>query len=143
VSTLAIFRHGTKKIDEFAYRQPIATIEQYKAALLALRDSGLPLTYLVMLRAQYRAPSHTITATQLAQAAGYKNYNAANLHYGTMGRLIALQLSFSPDKRKDGTERWWKALSYEADGDDDTADAHFKFVMRPELVSALQQMRWA
>jgi hypothetical protein len=96
-----------------------------------------------MLRAQCRAPAHTITATQLAQAAGYKNYNAANLHYGTMARLVAERLSFLPDKRKDGTERWWKALSYEADGEDDTADAHFKFVMRPELVSALQQMRWA
>jgi len=35
--------------------QPIATADQFKSALLALRDEGLPESHIVMLKAQARA----------------------------------------------------------------------------------------
>lgn len=38
-----------------------------------------------MLRAHLSAHDHRITATELAAAAGYRSYEAANLHYGKLG----------------------------------------------------------
>ena len=122
---------------------PIATAEQFKRALLAVRDKNLPDTHLAMLRAQCRSPNSTITATQLAQAAEYQNYNAANLQYGTLAFNLAGHLNFDPEKRPDGTPRWWTTLSYSVDGAADPETGQFQFIMRPELVVALRDMKWA
>ena len=122
---------------------PIATAKQFKRALLAVRDKNLPDTHLAMLRAQCRSPSSTITATQLAQAAKYQNYNAANLQYGTLAFNFAGHLNFAPEKRPDGTPRWWTTLSYSVDGAADPETGQFQFIMRPELVVALRDMKWA
>jgi hypothetical protein len=122
---------------------PIATVEQFKEALLAVRDKNLPDTHLTMLRAQCRSPNSTITATQLAQAAEYQNYNAANLQYGTLAFNIAGHLGFSPAKRPDGTPRWWTTLSYSDGAAGDSDAERFQFIMRPELVQALREMKWA
>ena len=121
----------------------IATAEQFKRALLAVRDKNLPDTHLAMLRAQCRSPNSTITATQLAQAAEYQNYNAANLQYGTLAFNLAGHLNFDPEKRPDGTPRWWTTLSYSVDGAADPETGQFQFIMRPELVVALRDMKWA
>lgn len=47
---------------------PITTVEQFKQALLVLRDKNLPDSHLAMLRAQCRAPNASISATKLAEA---------------------------------------------------------------------------
>lgn len=122
---------------------PVATVDQFKKALLALRDKGLPDTHLAMLKAQCCAPSASITSTKLAEAAGYENYNAANLQYGTLAFNLAGILSFNPERRRDGTPRWWTTLSYSNDGVSDPETGQFQFIMHPELVSALREMRWA
>lgn len=122
---------------------PIATVEQFKRALLAVRDKNLPDAHLAMLRAQCRSSKSTITATQLAQAAGYQNYNAANLQYGTLAFNLAGHLNFEPEKRPDGTGCWWTTLSYSVDGAADPESGQFQFMMRPELVEALRVMKWA
>jgi len=41
-----------------------------------------------MLLAHLNAADHCITATELAEAAGYENYNAANLQYGKLGQML-------------------------------------------------------
>ena len=64
----------------------VATVEQFKKALHALHDKWLPASHLNMLKAQFRAPNSTISATQLAKAAKYKTYHAANLQYGTLAQ---------------------------------------------------------
>jgi hypothetical protein len=121
----------------------IATPEAYRTALLTLRDKGLPHGHFAMLRAQCRAPSYTITATQLAEAADYENYNAANLQYGTLASNVAHLLGYVPVTRTDGSTMWWTTLSYSSSGDDESNGGHFQFIMRPELVAALREMRWA
>ena len=135
--------YAPPEMNTYSDPSPIATIEQFKKALIAVRDAGLPPAYLAMLRAQCQSPNQTITSTRLAEAAGYKNYNAANLHYGTIGRLLAERLGYTPDKRTDGSERWWRTLSSGRDGSQETDEGHFEFIMRPELVAALTDMRWA
>jgi hypothetical protein len=122
---------------------PIATADQFKRALLLARDNKLPSTHLAMLRAQCRTPGSTITSTQLAEAAEYQNYNAANLQYGTLAFNIAGHLGFTPEKRPDGTPRWWTTLSYSIEGSAEPETGHFQFIMRPELVTALREMKWA
>lgn len=122
----------------------IATPEQFKAALLRVRDSKQSFTdaQLLMLRAQCRAPDATMTATQLAEAGNFKSYSGANLQYGLLAAKVAAALSFNPDTRRDGTPMWWSTLSYN-DGTSGSDDGdQFRFTMRPELVSALKEMRW-
>lgn len=122
----------------------IASSEQYISALLKLRDSKrLRNTKFVdMLKAQYAMPNHTITATQLAEAVGFHNYNATNLQYGTLGKEIAGYLSYEPPKRGNGESIWFWVLSSGNEASESTMDGHYEFVMRPELVQALETMRW-
>lgn len=120
----------------------IATTEQFKSALLTLRDKGLPDAHLAMLKAQCRAPNGSITSTKLAEAADYENYNAANLQYGTLAFNLAELLSYNPPKRPDGSPMWWTTLSYSIDGHTEPETGQFQFVMRPELAAALREMKW-
>lgn len=121
---------------------PIATVDQFKRALLAVRDKNLPDGHLAMLRAQCLSPDGAITSTKLAEAAGYENYNAANLQYGTLAFNVAGHLSYEPPRRKDGSQMWWTTLSYSLEGQAEPTTGQFLFVMRPELASALREMRW-
>lgn len=123
-------------------KSAIASTEAFIKALLRLRDSGLPPGHLAMIRAQGKSPNGAITATKLAEAAGYENYNAANLQYGTMAFNLAGFLGYEPPKRKDGSSMWWTAMSYSEDGLSEPETGQFLFIMRPELLAALQQMKW-
>lgn len=127
-----------------ASKEAIATPEQFKKALLVLRDKNLPESHFVMLRAQCRAAGSAITATQLAAVAKYENYNAANLQYGTLAFNLASALGFLPAiKHDDGSPCWWTTLSYADEGQTEEGTGHFQFIMRPEVVQALREMRWA
>ena len=122
--------------------EPIASVDQFKRALLMLRDKNLPDAHLAMLRAQCKSPNGMITSTKLAEAAGYENYNAANLQYGTLAFNIAGFLSYDPPKRNDGTGMWWTTLSYSKAENNEPQTGQFQFIMRPELASALTEMTW-
>jgi hypothetical protein len=131
-------------VNEYADGGPIATTEEFKAALLATRDwIGISPTQLQMLQAQCRAPDATITAAQLADQLKFKNFAAARLQYGTLARAVADKLGYAPPQKGKGPVRWWFALSIAQDGHDDAGDGHFKWTMRPELVAALRAMKWA
>jgi hypothetical protein len=121
----------------------IVAPESYRRALLALRDKNLPSSHFLMLRTQCRATGATITATQLAEAAGYENYQAANLQYGTLASNVAKLIGFRPETRADGTPMWWTTLSYSLADHAEAHTGHFQFIMRLELATALHEMRWA
>ncbi len=120
----------------------IATVEQFKRALLSLRDKSIPDAHHAMLKAQCLAPESTITSTRLAEAARYENYNAANLQYGTLAFNLAGFLDYTPPRRKDGSPMWWTTLSYSLTGNSEPETGQFQFIMHPELVSALREMKW-
>ena len=122
--------------------EAIATAEQFKHALLALRDAGLPDAHLAMLKAQCKAANGVITSTKLAAAAEYENYNAANLQYGTLAFSMAGLIGYNPPTRKDGSPMWWTTLSYAIDGNTELETGQFQFIMRPELANALRAMKW-
>lgn len=122
----------------------IATKEEYQKALLKLRDKGRFRTtkYLDMLRVHYKADSHTITAGKLAEAVGYENFNAANLQYGSLGYEVAGILGYTPPNRSDGTPTWFWSIASGNEASNKTIDGHYEFVLRPELIAALEAMKW-
>src|SRR5438046_9289364 len=80
-------------MNDTAVQEPIATSDEFKAALLATRDwMGISPTQLQMLQAQCRAPECTITASQMTKQLGLKNVAAARLEYGNFARAGAEQL---------------------------------------------------
>jgi hypothetical protein len=124
--------------------EPIASVEEYKQALLKLRDNKKFRTtkYLDMLRAQYYSKDHAITSTQIAKEVGFKNYNASNLQYGTMSHEIAKYLNFKPEMASYDHPMWFFTLSIYNEEKTDNGDGHFEFIMRAELIQGLEEMKW-
>lgn len=120
------------------------TKEDFKRVLRRLDADGYlkSTKYGELLKAQYESEGHTTTATLMAEAVGYANYNAVNLQYGTMARVVAEYLGYLPPKRANGERMWWCTLSDGNDASDSTIDGHFEFVMRPELATALEELHW-
>jgi hypothetical protein len=84
-------------MDEYSDPTRIATVEQFKAALLAVRDTtGISPNDLALLRAHCRAPSHTISTTQLAQELGYPDRGIVHLLYGKLAHQAADALRHRP-----------------------------------------------
>jgi hypothetical protein len=143
-SGVTVISTSRSPVNDYADVGPIATTDEFKAALLATRDwIGISPTQLQMLQAQCRAPESTITAAQLADQLKFKNFAAARLQYGTLARAVADKLGYAPPQKGKSPVRWWFALSIAQDGFEDAGDGHFKWTMRPELVAALRAMKWA
>jgi hypothetical protein len=124
--------------------RPIATTEQFMAALLATRDwMGITPSQLKMLQAQCHAPECTISASQMAEQLTLKSVAAARLQYGVLARAVADNLGYAPPQQGKGTARWWFTLSVGRGGADDAGDGRFEWIMRPELVAALRAVKWA
>ena len=107
----------------------------FRSALERL-EGRLPKGHIALLRSHYAAARHTVTATELAQAVGYYNHSAANLHYGRLASLLKSELNWST-----GQSVGLKLLVTFVDpGDQDNTE--ILWVMRPELVEALEQLQW-
>ena len=135
----------TRQLDEAAARQRakrgadgFPTVDEVRAALPHLkfnRAQG------AMLAAHVKAPDHVLTATQLAQDAGYDDYVVANSQYGQLGRALAEELDWEPPMRRDGNPIWTLTLATDADGsareEGEDVSGHWRWRLRPEIVSAL------
>jgi hypothetical protein len=94
-----------------------------------------------MLRAHHCAPNRCITATQLAQAADYDGYQAANLQYGRVGWLLYGELPVPlPRRASDGKLIYTCALA-EADDQRLGGEAEWVWKMRPHVAEALSAAR--
>ena len=118
----------------------IATVEQFKTALLAVRDRiGISQKDLALLRSHCRAPNHTISAVQLAKEFNLPNHNTANMQYGTLAHHIADALHYRPGPFPDGQPHWWFTFAYWNEDSEETDKSKDQWIMRPELVQALQK----
>jgi len=113
--------------------------EEFKKALLSSRRDITDGQH-KMLAAHYAASGHKLTATELAEAAEYPSYSAANLQYGLLGRTLGSWMSLKPEKRLDGSPVWTTILALGSPDSPD--DGQFEWVMRPELARALEDLRW-
>ena len=131
-------------MNEFSNPAPVATAEQFKAALLKVRDKiGISQKDLAILRAHCRAPNHTISTVRMAQELGYPNYSTVNMQYGSLAHSIADALVYMPPPVASGEPHWWRTLAYGNDEASQVGDENYEWIMRPELVKALQEMKWA
>lgn len=124
--------HEQRARDEVESRIPPAAA--YATALLALGRS-LGGNRRSMLRALHAAPERTLTATQLAKAAGYPNYHSANLQFGLLGKALADKLGMILPLRADGTPVATMSLATGPGAEVDTGD--WPWTMRPEVVAAI------
>ncbi len=112
---------------------PLPSVEQYKQAFEFIRGS-LSEGRIAMLRAQFLAPDHTLTATELAKAAGYKNFRGTNLQYGLLGAELRHILGYQGD----GQESYILSSFYPPE----TEDEDWLFIMHPNVVQALDELGW-
>lgn len=106
--------------------------DDYRQVLSRL-GSAVTDTQRKMLSAHYHAPDRTLTASQLACAAGFGSHQATNSNYGRLGRLVGEWISFPFE-----SEYWVESLAtWNRDGDEE-----LRLTMRPELAQALEQLGW-
>jgi len=104
-------------MNDYTIAEPIATSEEFKAALLATRDwMGISPTQLQILQTQCRAPEGAITATQIKEQLGLKSVAAARLTYGTFARAVAEKLGYAPPRTGKNPVRWWFAALLRSSG---------------------------
>jgi len=125
-------------VDAFSDPTPIATTEKFIAALQTL-DISEP--ELAMLRAQYRAPGHAVSAGQVAKELHYDSYRTVNGQYGALAHRVANALHHRPGPFVDGKAHWWRTLSYWND-DAQAGEGQDQWIMRPELAQALKDLNW-
>jgi len=129
--------------DIYSDPTPIATTAQFKQALLKLRArEDITPKHLAMLRAHYEATAHTITTQQLAEAAGYGTHSPANSQYGDLAHRIATALNYRAGEFPDGKPHWWRTLAYGNADATYNPEGRYEWIMRPELVAALQELNW-
>lgn len=88
---------------------------------------------LEFLQAHYSSPGRASTATNLARAAGYRNFNALNLQYGTLARRIGEAL---------GVREATLGLLLEFNEPFSLTNEHWILSMRPEFADALRELGW-
>ena len=84
----------------------VPTSEEFAEALEELTDE-LTEGHLKMLQAHQRAHERTLTSREIARAGGYKDFEAANLQYGLLGRKIAELLGYRPERRSSDDQPIW------------------------------------
>jgi hypothetical protein len=111
------------------------SVSEYKAALQEMdRVNMITDNQREMLRTQYHAPDHAMTARELAQAVGYRSWRGANVQYGVLGKRMRETMNY----RGEGQESYilsWLAQPQEV-GDE------WLFVMHSELAQALEELGW-
>ncbi|SAL07827.1 hypothetical protein AWB81_08327 [Caballeronia arationis] len=113
--------------------------QAYARALQAILPK-LSAGQIQMLQAHYRAPDRVMSASELAQAAGYANFSAANLQYGNLGKALHEHHPVVLPERGDGTPIYTFALADGMDRDirPTEEDSHWRWRMLPSLAFALR-----
>jgi hypothetical protein len=108
-----------------------ASKDEYKRALeLIGKPGGRQLRFL---QAHYSSPGRASTASKLALAAGYKNFNALNLQYGTLARRVGEALGMHNAKL---------GFLLEFNEPASLTNEHWILSMRPAFADALRELGW-
>jgi hypothetical protein len=105
-------------------------VEDYVRAFAAIR-ARLTREQMSMLRAHFHAPSFILTSSELAHAAEYDSYEAANSQYGRVGTLIAEETGFRPGQASSSFALFYKPEAGE-----------WRWELRPQVVKALTELNW-
>ncbi|MGH9327275.1 MAG: HNH endonuclease [Terriglobia bacterium] len=111
-------------------RRRVPTAADYVQAFKSL--TPLPPSYVGMLQFHYRQPRSTATAGAMAEAVGFKNFNAASLHYGKLAGLVGERLNWRP--QEEGKVKLKVLAEF------DKRAGHWHWVMRKEVAEALNRL---
>ncbi len=107
------------------------TKAEFKRALELLgKPGGRQMRFL---QAHYSSPGRASTATLLALAAGYENFNALNLQYGTLARRVGEVLGVRGAKL---------GFLLEFNEPGSLTNEHWILSMRPAFAEALRELGW-
>ena len=81
-----------------------------------------------MLQSHYSAPDRTVTASQLARAAGFVVYGAANMHYGRLAHRVADELGINPKHPLSALVSFAKP------------NGQWEWTMRPQVVASVESL---
>lgn len=110
------------------------TVEQMKAALLAVQDRITP-AQMLMLQGHYGC--RTASMEKIATFGGYgENFKTANIQYGTLCGRIAEQLGFTPEV---GNNKTWTLASVSRRRD---KKGHAQWRMDDVVALALKELGW-
>ena len=114
----------------------IPTAEEFVEAINAVKPTD---GQWAMLKAHFRAPERKLTSTQLAEAADYEHFYAANTQYGSLGSNIAHYLNFTPPgKYDDGKPLWITTITEDNHDNSEEDTGHFQHILREEVAEALK-----
>ena len=112
--------------------QPTIGSKEFKHALSKLRPTKPQLKFL---QEHYRAVGRVSTMSNLAKAAGYKNYGGVNLQYGSLAKRIGRILQRPlPATRV--------TLLVDFVDPESVSNRNWIVHMRPAFASALRAMNW-
>lgn len=124
-------------MSDFKNSTPIATPEQYKAALLAVRQRMTDVQ-LKMLQMHCRSEGHSTSTNRLTEAVGVPTASG----YNNYAHLIANELKYLPEPGAK-KQMWLHSLAYVRPDMEEKIHGQHEWIMRPELVATLQSMKWA
>lgn len=112
------------------------TADEAAKAFLRI-EPRLHAAHKAMLRAHLKSKDRNITATELATAAGYAGYPAANLHYGLLGAMLFAEMPEDLPKGANGLPVMTCAI---ASLDDQRSSPEHQWIwkMRPHIVEGLK-----
>ncbi len=113
--------------------QAIPSVDEYIGALRAIQGD-ITKNQREMLRIHYSAPDHQITATELADGVGYKNFRGVNLQYGRLAYLLCQVLNRSFP--------YYVSILATFISPAENPSGEWLLVMRPEVVQALERLKW-
>ena len=128
-------------MSDFNDPTPIATQEQYRAALLAARQRMTDVQ-LKLLQAHCRSANHATSIDRVAELIGLPNPSGARTAYSNYAHSVADELKFVP-ATVSKKPVWLFAIAYGQPDANGKLDGDYEWIMRPELVSALEAMKWA
>ncbi len=109
----------------------MSTTANFTAAMLRLRRPAPSIRK--MLRFHLRAPNQVSIARELATKAGFKNWRAVNLHYGTLGKRLSRELGTVPANLS-------LLVRFVPPGK--LTNKEWLVMMRPEFAAALRKSTW-
>lgn len=107
-------------------------VEQYVRALSSIREKISP-RQMTMLEAHYYSPRHSATMHELAAAAEYSDYRAANAQYGRLARILLQEMGLPAPIWRGFGPVWVLGIG------DLIEDG---LVMHSALANALEQLGW-
>jgi hypothetical protein len=116
-------------------QRQIPSVSEYVAAFRAI-ESQIDEGQRALLREHHAAPARATSATRLAEAVGFENYNAVNLRYGLMAEALCKALGIDLEENV----RVGIVVDFVDPGF--AANNHFLWVMRHNAVQALEELGW-